>query len=51
MGKRELMFFNLVALVFGAIALITYAVFWPVAMFVRARDKVLAWAETCGEAH
>lgn len=51
MGKRELIFFNLIAVVFGAIAVTAYVVCWPVAMFVRVRDKVLAWAESCGEAH
>jgi len=43
--NRELIFFNAVALVFGAIALITYAVCWPLAKAMHLRERLIAWRE------
>lgn len=51
MRNRELIFFTACAVVFGGVALVAYALCWPIALLARVRDKVLAWAESCGEAH
>ncbi len=52
MGKRELIFEEGVSLVLnGLIAPVALALIWPMQRLIRFRDQVLAWAETCGEAH
>ena len=49
MRKRELIFFNLVAVVFGGIAGTAYLLCWPYAQLIQLRERIVDWAETLGE--
>lgn len=49
MRNRELMFFNLVAVLFAGIAGAAFVLCWPFAKLIQLRERIVAWAETLGE--